>query len=237
MWWWIPPAVAASLGSGLSLTELLLARGRLPPVRAAHYVLGRMACDGFAAWVAYLIMAGLAAAHGTSQLLLAITAGAAAPAVLRAQVIVIGKKGSTATVGPGDKYQQIRDGIDTMIREIDAQDRVRWMNGKALPCVTLLEGGEVGRLTADYTLEIARQPPKDMDGKTWEKRLNQLQAKIETVLAKRIPEDIASEEDRMREVINLLLDGPGRGVVKVLIERGGQRRHASHLRAPELGGS
>lgn len=146
------PLAAAGIASLASLLELLTSRRRPPPWRAWHWVLLRLAVDGLVGLIAY--PAVKAAIAGGDGIAVAITAGLAGPAVLRATIAVERPAGETAAIGLEQKHRQFTDWTNERINQLGATSDSEWVEDTAVPALAALTPDELSRRIETYFLSL-----------------------------------------------------------------------------------
>jgi hypothetical protein len=210
-WQSIAILVAASFGA----LELVVKRNIRFRVNATHLWLIRLGVDGLLAFIAYPIIAALAAgSNWDTPIAVAVTAGVLAPMALRAQLVQLGDSDQKTAIGPVYVYDQFRDWLDPAIERKNSASEVTWILNRVVPAVVALGPGEINKRVKYYLEHITWKRAEECD---------EVKQFVESTLS----DKSSGLEERVATVISKLLQLGHRAEVDMLLKDGRQALRAS----------
>ncbi len=203
-----PPLVAAVLAGFICYLDLVRVFGRTPSRAALPWVLLKVVIEGGAGAVMYPLL--ISAFKGLEWFVGAwpiVLAGLCGPALLRAQLALLGSGQEDRHLGPAVGYRYIQQTIGLQISIADADEVRRWINGTVLPSLdqTPSELREDARFYFESRSDVSPKAARAILGQ------------MDAVLADANFDDVW----KMKAILNLILAHQGKQYVMSLVTASG----------------
>jgi hypothetical protein len=217
----LPPTLAAAIAVVISFTELLATQRKRLPWAAWTWVTLRLTIEGTTAAVAYALMDllfdGLQWFHGALPI---IVSGLAGPALLRAQLALLGSGQESSYYGPAVAYRRFQKRVDDAIDDVSSATHAEWVYARAMPFINELSLDTIVNQGLEYFRSLERLKQEERDEITQ--------------LLRNLLLDNSPTQTRKATAVNLILSKNGRRMVDRLVRQGRQERRV-RLRRPSAG--
>jgi len=200
--------LAGGLAGILAVTELFNAGRKAPCLRACPLLLILFGFDAASAMLAHAVL--LEALKGLSWFTgvwPALVAGLCGPAILRSQLSLLGSGQESSFYGPANRYRRLQVYVEGAIDDITSSVQANWIATKAMPAIRHVSLDELRTQTENYVKGLGR-----LGDDARRKLLEQLQDLF--------LDPVADEPEKIKGVVQLLVDNNGRRLVKLLMWRG-----------------
>lgn len=191
---------AGLLAAAVSYLELAASLQRFPAPATAFFVFCRLAIEAGAASVIFRVV--IEAFRGLAWFNLPIAiilCGFCGPALLRAQLALLGSGQEERALGPANGFRRVRKAIDSLIVDIDVVSVDRWISTTVVPSLRMLEGLELTDRIGTY-----------FEAKHKRKKADDLIAQLKSISGTHSP---LTDDDR-RAIVHFVFVNHGKRLIK-----------------------
>lgn len=208
---WIGVAGASLMAATISLIELGNARRKPMAFKSVHWILLRLAFDSATAMLAYAVLTdAVNDPEWSAGFWPIVTAGLVGPAVLRSELALLKPGNAGGTVGIATVYKKVQIAVDGAIDDICSVEQARWIEHVALPALATASIREIEQRACTYLSSLDRLSTR--------RRSEQID-----FIRKVACDTSSASDDRLRSILQHLIDNGGRRLVKSLV-----RHHKSN---------
>ncbi|GGM04645.1 hypothetical protein [Nakamurella endophytica] len=211
-------AIASTIGAGLSAIEATNALRQIPPLNAVIWLVVLSCFDAAGSLVAFaLLNEAFGEVEWFTAPIAVMAAGLSGPALLRAQLALIGSGQEAAYWGPANRYRNLRARLESRIADNIAVSKSSWMTNKAMPCIAFVLLFELSTQVHTYLNNSDSLLPDD-------------RARLELYLMETINGN-ARGLDKKRAIAQYLDDNGCYSCLKAVVRKGRLRQKADRTGA------
>jgi len=203
----VPSAAwAAILAAFISAVELAVWLRKVPPFRSTPWIIILLGFDAaaglFAFWLLGILWAGTEWLNDYWKILIA---GLIGPAILRAQLALIGSGQEDTTFGPANRVGRLRKGVLSQIDDLSAAAQSRWASKKTPKILAC------GLAEFRFQLETYLHGREDMDA--------EIKAEILMFVEEVCSDQGTNDDQKCRAIVIKLLNRRCRAIVQSVSRR------------------
>jgi hypothetical protein len=198
-WYWVLACLLAIL---VSYIELINSLRRIPAPKTWLFVMCRVLIEAWAASLIYsIVQIAFEGMSWFSAWWAVLLSGLCGPALLRAQLALLGSGQETKSLGPANVFRRLQTTIDNQILDIDVVSTDNWISSTVVPNMSHMELRELRDRIATY-----------FQAKHRGKKGKLLVEQLDTYVA----DTSEDRTDQMRTIIHFVFVNDGKRLIRSL---------------------